>query len=126
MKKFTGKLGREEHENFITFLRSEVAQALRHTYPSVSVVAHEWSMAKLTGQDKRHQIPDLLFLPISPLEGNTTPLIVEIGECTPCKWDEQFPVVHIGFNGRVTLMNPSKRMFDYTVTETIREMMRSA
>lgn len=125
MKKPLGKFGRAEHENIVTLLRTEVVQKLRYTYPSVSVVAHEWSMALFTGQGKRNQIPDLLFLPSSPFEGESVPLIIEIGECTPCKWDEDLPVIHIGFNGRVTLMNPTKRTFDYTVTETIREMMRS-
>lgn len=125
MKKLTGKFGRAEHEEIVTLLRTAVVQKLRYTYPSVSVVAHEWSMALFTGQGiQNRQIPDLLFLPTSPLEENSTPLLIEIGDCTPCKWDKEFPVIHIGFNGRVTLMHPARRTFDYTVEETIREMMK--
>ncbi|MGH2457291.1 MAG: hypothetical protein ACRDIY_00300 [Chloroflexota bacterium] len=45
------------------------------------------------------------------------PIVVEVGEFNPEKWPTWLPVLHVAFNGRVSLVNPTGRKFEEIVRE---------
>ena len=108
MTNHTGKFGRKEHEEIIQTIRSGIYEHLSWEGFEIGedyfLFLDEQVMMSSLGQFgacrvNGARIPDMLFVT------KGTPVIIEVGNYIPSKWETDMPVVHVGFNHRVSLVN---------------------
>ena len=126
-----GKKGRPEHVKITRMLRSDIVPILRQRgFPFASVILNEQQIhAKLghkNGREKGVKIPDAIicakFIPFEEIQGigNKERILIEIGNFVPDKWDD-IPVIHIGFNKKVTPMLLMNSNFELETLKAIKE-----
>ena len=128
----------ERHERLVDLVRFKLIPRLRELgYPYVGGWADDSTMAMTLGlptPQRGGQAPDLIITPApdirvwpvfadwapSPEEYDTLPLLVEVGNFCPSKWPEYLPVMHVGFNLRVSLVNATGRVFEQIAVREMR------
>jgi hypothetical protein len=112
--------GGELHEGIIDLIRFDVMRLLRLQGLSFHCVVDDGFMALLcqtTREGKKaSKYPDMLLMEDVP---NGETILVEVGQYRPSKWGAETPVLHIGFNGCVSLVNGTGTAFELLVKNAI-------
>lgn len=117
-----GKLGSPEHNALVDLVRWAAGPLLRERWgvEEVQVLVDEQLMQLFLGEHHQRggRIPDALVL--TP----AGPIVVEVGRVNPDKWPD-FPVLHVGFGGHVSVIAPVPHPFTGAVAEILREALRT-
>jgi len=115
--------GKETHESLVNLVRFDAPHLLRQQGFEMLVITGEKFMAMALGRKTagKGRLPDVILYPLDDEPG--PPLLVEIGQYSPSKWPSDIPVLHVGVNGAVSLINPTRRQFEQNLANAVRRLL---
>jgi hypothetical protein len=125
-------LGGKEHEEIVNLIRFDAVNLLRmrhgRQYTEVLCMAAEIFMTAALGtspeggRSKADRIPDIV-LGLPGYSDDGTWLVVEVGRYDPSKWEPNVPVLHVGFNRSVNIINPKGHPFEQDMAGAVRAVL---
>jgi len=106
--------GGAEHEAVLDLIRCDVVPKLRRQGLNLLCIMDDHLMSILCGTiqvgRKASAYPDMILIDDGDEYADSL-LLVEVGQYEVEKWSEKQPVLHIGFDGQVSLINSGGSAF---------------
>lgn len=121
-----GRHGGKLHEDAFNLIRFDVAKRIYNEGWNALFIGDDGLMLDYLGEGKIHEpfnqrikgarLPDLLVV-----DEHDNYIVYEIGNYNPEKWSCQ--VIHIGFSGKVTLINSNDSLFTKSLYNATAEVI---
>jgi hypothetical protein len=103
-----GNKGGPEHVAIVNLIKENILSLLHQRgYPYAGIIFNQKLQSTRLNYSGREQIPDGMicerYIPYEEMTGSSTGeiILIEVGDYKPDKWN-QYPVIHIGLNRKVT------------------------